>query len=199
MPEHCFCCFLKNKVPCEFPLLKLYNFCIFYLIDFQVMTRTIFIKSYPVPNYEGGRPTILKRQISQKIFTSEFMLPDSQKIFDALPGSYPSPATLWVGEIGTFPFNLSSFSVIFLDIFNFPPIPLAWPFTHLGRPWPHVGPTCASLSKAQLQINVTNLSQMQKKNSGGVEIHLKQIWSHQKRPDTFLYLTKWTHFHFPIL
>ena len=83
-PEHCFCCFLKNTVPCEFPLLKLYNFCIFYLIGFQVMTRTIFIKSYPVPNYEGGRPTILKRQISQKIFTSEFMLPDSKKFFDAL-------------------------------------------------------------------------------------------------------------------
>ena len=25
-PEHCFCRFLKNTVPCEFPLLKLYNF-----------------------------------------------------------------------------------------------------------------------------------------------------------------------------
>ena len=36
----------------------------------------------PVPNYEGGN--ILKRQISQKFFTSEFMLPDSKKIFDAL-------------------------------------------------------------------------------------------------------------------
>ena len=35
-----------------------------------------------VPNCEGG--TILKRQISQKIFTSDFMLPDSKKIFDAL-------------------------------------------------------------------------------------------------------------------
>ena len=52
------------------------------------MTRTIFIKSYPVPNYEGGRPTILKRQISQKIFTCEFMLPDSKKIFDALFWKY---------------------------------------------------------------------------------------------------------------
>ena len=79
VPEHRFCCFLKNTVPCEFPLLKLYNFCIFSLIGFQVMTRTIFIKSYPVTNYEGGRPTILKRQISQKIYTSEFMLPDSKK------------------------------------------------------------------------------------------------------------------------
>ena len=48
------------------------------------MTRAIFTKSYPVPNYEGGRPTILKRQISQKIFTSEFMLPDSKNFFDAL-------------------------------------------------------------------------------------------------------------------
>ena len=48
------------------------------------MTRTIFTKSYLVPNYEGGRPTILKRQISQKIFTSEFMLPDSKIFFDAL-------------------------------------------------------------------------------------------------------------------
>ena len=59
-PEHCFCCFLKNTVPCEFPLLKLYNFCIFDLIGFQVMTRTILTKSYPVPNYEGGRLAILK-------------------------------------------------------------------------------------------------------------------------------------------
>ena len=44
------------------------------------MTKTIFAKKkiYPVPNYEFG--PILKRQISQKIFTSEFMLPDS-KIF----------------------------------------------------------------------------------------------------------------------
>ena len=83
VPEHCFCCFLKNTVPCEFPLLKLYNFCIFYLIGFQVMTRTIFTKSYPVPNYEGGRSTILKRQISQKIFTIYIWVyaPRQQKIF----------------------------------------------------------------------------------------------------------------------
>ena len=82
-----FAAFSKNTVLCEFPLL--YKFCIFYLIGFQVMTRTIFTKSYPVPNYEGGRPTILKRQISQKIFTSEFMLPDSKKIFDARSDTLP--------------------------------------------------------------------------------------------------------------
>ena len=28
-PKHCFCHFLKNTVPSEFPLLKLYNFYIF--------------------------------------------------------------------------------------------------------------------------------------------------------------------------
>ena len=80
-PKHCFCRFLKNTVPCEFPFLKLHNFYILHLLSFQVI-KTVFTKSYPVPNYEGV--TILKRQISQKIFTSEFVLPDSQKCFNAL-------------------------------------------------------------------------------------------------------------------
>ena len=31
-PKRCFYCFLKNTVPCKFPLLKLYNFYIIYLI-----------------------------------------------------------------------------------------------------------------------------------------------------------------------
>ena len=46
------------------------------------MIKTIFTKGTPVPNYECS--TILKRQISQKISTSEFMLPDSNTFFDAL-------------------------------------------------------------------------------------------------------------------
>ena len=35
-----------------------------------------------LPNFEGG--TSLKPQISQKIFTFDFMLPDSKNISDAL-------------------------------------------------------------------------------------------------------------------
>ena len=35
-----------------------------------------------LPNCEGG--TIRKRQISQKIFISDFMLPESKQFFDAL-------------------------------------------------------------------------------------------------------------------
>ena len=44
------------------------------------MTKNNFHKK--LPNCEDG--TILKRQISQKFFTSYFMLPDSKKVFDAL-------------------------------------------------------------------------------------------------------------------
>ena len=50
-----FYCFLKNTVPCEFPLLKLNNFYIFYLIGFQVMTKTIFTKTYPASTQLRGR------------------------------------------------------------------------------------------------------------------------------------------------
>ena len=45
-PEHCFCRFLKNTVPSEFLLLKLYIFYIHYLISFQVMTKSIFTKRF---------------------------------------------------------------------------------------------------------------------------------------------------------
>ena len=85
--------FLKNTVPCEFPLLKLYNF--YILISFQVTIKTIFTKSFHGTKlyiYESGSATILKRQktqISQKIFTFEFMLPDSNKFFDALCTAFP--------------------------------------------------------------------------------------------------------------
>ena len=60
----------------------MYNFFVLYLINFQVMIKQFSQKATPVPNYEGS--TSLKRQIPQKIFTFEFLLPDSKKIFDAL-------------------------------------------------------------------------------------------------------------------
>ena len=47
------------------------------------MTKAVFTKkATPVPNYEGG--TILKRQISQKLFYIWVMLPDRKKKIDAL-------------------------------------------------------------------------------------------------------------------
>ena len=60
-----FCRFLKNAVPCRFSLLKFYNFCIFYLTDSQVMTKTIFTKSYHGTKYKGG--TSLKAKSRRKI------------------------------------------------------------------------------------------------------------------------------------
>ena len=84
-PQHWFCRFLRNTVPCEFPLIKYVP----YLISFQVMTKQFSKKATRVLNYKGD--TILIRQISQKIFTSEFMLPDSKKFFDALHHSPKQP------------------------------------------------------------------------------------------------------------
>ena len=49
------------------------------------MTKSNFHITLPgitLQNCEGG--TLFKRQISQKIFTYEFMLPDNKKYFDAL-------------------------------------------------------------------------------------------------------------------
>ena len=46
------------------------------------MTKQFSQKATPVPTYEGV--TILNRQISQKIFTSEFILTDSKNFFDVL-------------------------------------------------------------------------------------------------------------------
>ena len=54
-PKRCFCRFLKNAVPCEFPMLKLCNFIyILYLFSFQLMTKTIFAKSYPGTKLRGA-------------------------------------------------------------------------------------------------------------------------------------------------
>ena len=82
-----FCRFLKNAVPCRFSLLKFYNFYIFYLIDSQVMTKTIFTKSYHGTKYKGG--TSLKSQISQKKFYILVYAPRQQKFFRC-PGKYMS-------------------------------------------------------------------------------------------------------------
>ena len=60
-----FCRFLENAVPCRFSLLKFYNFYIFYLTDSQVMTKTIFTKSYHGTKYKGG--TSLKAKSRRKI------------------------------------------------------------------------------------------------------------------------------------
>ena len=79
--KHSFCCFLKNTVPCEFPLLKLYNFIYLTLLIFK-LTKQFLRKATPLPNCEGG--SILNHQIWQKILTSELMLPDSKKFFHAL-------------------------------------------------------------------------------------------------------------------
>ena len=51
-----------------------------YAFQFSSFDENNFHKK--LPNFEVG--TSLKHQISQKIFTSDFMLPDSKNFFDAL-------------------------------------------------------------------------------------------------------------------
>ena len=79
--------FLKNTVPCEFFLLKLYNFNILYLISFLFMIKkSIFTKNYPGTKLRGWPAPSLKVNLAEN-FTSEFMLTDSTKFFDALAES----------------------------------------------------------------------------------------------------------------
>ena len=47
-PEHCFCRFLKNTVPCEFLLLKLYIFIYFTLLVFKLWQKVFSQKVTPV-------------------------------------------------------------------------------------------------------------------------------------------------------
>ena len=51
-----------------------------YAFQFSSYDKNNFHKK--LPTFESG--TSLKPQISQKIFTSDFMLPDSKNFFDAL-------------------------------------------------------------------------------------------------------------------
>ena len=73
-----FCRFLKNAVPCRFSLLKFYNFYIFYLTDSQVMTKTIFTKSYHGTKYKGG--TSLKAKSCRKILHLSLCSQTAKKI-----------------------------------------------------------------------------------------------------------------------
>ena len=56
-----------------------------YAFQFSSYDENNFHKK--LPNFEGG--TSLKPEILQKMFTSDFMLPDSKKIFDALGIAHP--------------------------------------------------------------------------------------------------------------
>ena len=54
-PKHCFCRFLKNTVPFEYPLLKLCNFYMYRYFTFLVLVviKTMFTKTYPGTKLRG--------------------------------------------------------------------------------------------------------------------------------------------------